>query len=205
MIKIIKRHALTALTNILKSYDEIDIFTEIYDLLLPNISTTPSESSSKSDKDEEGDKPREFLIKATSFQVIGYAFPKNYDTQMKFIDPLLNLLCNQIHQTPWNVKLGILEALKVITMRLIISPSVLPLLNTDMIDRLLTALFLCLSDPKYAALRASAVDVLLELSIKLKGSTILNKDQKALLFSQLEKAKQDTVLTAKIESIKQNL
>jgi len=196
-----RRHALTALANLLKAYEEIDIFNEIYELLLPNISTVPSESSGK---DEEGDKPREFLIKANSFHVLGYAFSKNYETQHKFVDVLFNLLCTQIHNTPWNVKLAILEALKVIVSRLVI-PSPKPLLTKEMIDALLNALFLCLSDPKYSALRAASVDVILELSIKLKGTTLLNSEQKELLLNKLATAIQDTLLIAKINSIKLNL
>jgi proteasome component ECM29 len=132
---------------------------------------------------EENEKPLVLLIKGAAFKaVVADWRPDIWLNQVENLESLSKLFTSNISGNIWNVQLSILAAMKTFIER---TPAAL--MTKQAFDEIIAALWECLGDMKYSAVRTAAMNDLVAVTEKMKGTPMLNADTRAAIVARLDK------------------
>jgi len=154
-----KRHGIQQLGLFCDAYaDSLDIFCEVKEFLIETALTDKLDED-KMDVDDHLGRPVLLLIRATAFEALGKCFPKSQETQRRWSNEMCTFFAKHgsDESLPWNIKIAILTAIESWFDKLDTSQAQL---TTENVRSLLDAIILCLQDPKYVAVRESALSAM---------------------------------------------
>ncbi|KAJ3045279.1 hypothetical protein HDV00_011151 [Rhizophlyctis rosea] len=161
-----KRVSIEVLGKVLDAL-EVDRFGEVEEYLVETASGKEDEDDM--DVDDSREKPLTLQIKANAFKAVGLCWPRNRDTQAKYVDQIVKVLAENVEGNVWNVRIGVLDAVEKVVEKTEDGG-----FSADHVKTLVTALFTALEDGKYTAIREAASRILKNLVLRAKRENLLD-------------------------------
>eukprot|EP01119_Soliformovum_irregulare_P015728 TRINITY_DN4466_c0_g1_i1.p1 TRINITY_DN4466_c0_g1~~TRINITY_DN4466_c0_g1_i1.p1 ORF type:complete len:1775 (+),score=639.94 TRINITY_DN4466_c0_g1_i1:70-5394(+) len=193
-----KRHALTSLNTILKSFGE-DETHDFYSPIASTLREVIEEEDIKEDADPK-DKPLQLLARAAAFQIIGVAFPKKSQFQVEILPEVLGMLGTHAVKSVWNVRVEILQSLIRILKR--VDPSHI---DADRLTTILNVIYSALEDAKYSVIRNAGLDAITTLIDVTEGTPTLEPRNAEIIQHLNAAASLDSTFHTQVEKLKTQL
>ena len=149
-----KANAIKCLGRIMKEKNVI-AFREVYDVLKPIVK--PEKKKPDEDEDTEEDQTPDTNLLNNAFECIGFAWPLEREQQLEQREEILNIVTSSLKDHTWKIQLAILDSLNSYIGKVKVDE------DAEFLDKIvtlvLTELFPCLENVRYAALRLKSLEV----------------------------------------------
>ncbi len=171
-----KANAIKRLGEILGE-KKVIAFGDVYDVLKPIVN--PAKPVEGEQTEEEEQTPDANLL-INAFECIGSAWPLEREQQLEQKEEILNILTSSLKNHPWKIQLAILESLNRYIGKVTVNE------DAEFVGKIvtfvLTELFPCLGNVKYAAIRLKSLEVGKRLLSLVETSKLeLSSEHKDLL------------------------
>ncbi|KAG0202738.1 hypothetical protein BGX28_004843 [Mortierella sp. GBA30] len=163
-----RRYAIDALGRYLDSFPSVDYYLEVKPVLFGIL----EDKEDMDVDDDEHDKPLQLMVMASAARTSGMAWTTNAHVQEQHSSEFISVLSNALVSSVWNVRIAILDSLKMFFVKLDFGQNNAVVSEDSMLLALDSLLQGSLQDYKYVGLRNQGLDVLKSIIEKIKGTRL---------------------------------